>query len=408
MSQSDLSTILYRAEQACQEGRWDDARQLYQQTLEIQPDHPEAQRQLGRLDRREVADEAVRELIQEADACLEAGKFKEARGIYVQAMAQAAHAGILQYSAALEQKRNETAELAAWAERFIAALGEAKQIGKQQDCSAAREPLARLLQELPKGPFYDNIAGKLRQELQAIEGRIDADKLYQQALEAFNEQDFEQSIRLAEAIPPESPRHAEAQRHLDRVHGVLKTYVEEPMARVEQAFQEKRWDDAFVELDNLRNQFPQSPLWRRLWLQVGRAHGQQELDRGRQANGQRDFEAARRHFQNARVAFEKVLEVYPTHTTVQALRDEAVDLREVAVQETQAWTDWQAGRRQDALAALNQAQRRVEHARAEGRDYATVAAVVDVMCQRLSDETDRIKKEAQGLEDGERLFKVAG
>ena len=113
---------------------------------------------------------------------------------------------------------------------------------------------------------------------------------------------------------------------------------------------------------------------------------------------------AQRRFQQAQQAFEKVLQVYETHTTAAALRDESVDLTNIAVQEAQAQSDWAAGKREDAKVFLVRAQRRIEHARAEGREYAVVSAMVSNMLDTLQREIGRIAEDEKRLREGERLL----
>ena len=404
MSDANLAQILWEAEKALQDGAWEEARRLYRQALDLEPHHAQAQRGLARLESLEETDREVRERIEEGDERFRMGAYKEAFDAYTQALNQAGHAGILKYHAELERKRNRARDLAAWQERVREALQEARRHHRRRDFEAALEPLDRLLRELPEEDPYQAMAADLHQLREEIMKDLSAEELLEQARRAYRAQDFERAMQLAQAVPPTSPRHADAQRLLGEARDFFRRFIQPALERAESALQEGRWADAFAELDNLREQYPDSPSWHRLWLKVGMTHGQEALNEGRQANAQREFEAARRHFEQARRAFGKVLEVYPSHATAPALRDEAADLVQIAVEENQARTDWEAGRREEALKTLERALSRIEHARGEGRDYAAVAAVVRAMHEALQGEIERIREEERRLQDGERLL----
>lgn len=122
--------------------------------------------------------------------------------------------------------------------------------------------------------------------------------------------------------------------------------------------------------------------------------GQTGTKRGPTSHREQTFLKAKDRFDQARQSFEKVLEVYKTHAN--ALRDEAADLAQIAVDEQQAQIAWQANRRDSALESLKIAQRRIENAVGEGRDYA-VAAVVNAMSNTLQIEIKLIGQQATAL-----------
>lgn len=407
MNESNLSQILFQADKALQEGRWDDARQHYRRAADLQPNHPEASRRLGKIDRLEQTDGDIQTWIQEANDCLEAKEYRAAYELYTNALNQAGQAGILKYHTQLEQKRNQARDLDNYQKRIEATLKAMQQRDSHENRDVALQGIEDLLREMPDDLPYQRLAEPLRQARQEAEREMSDDALYLEAKEAFQTQDFERGVRLAKAISEDSPRYAEAQRLLTQAKSFLQRYILPAMERAEAAYQEERWADAFAELDRLRNDYPGNPAWQQLWLQVGMAHGQQTLEAGRQANGQGDvagFQVAQRHFEQARQAFEKVLEVYPTHATAPLLRDEAIDLMQVAVKGAQARAAWNAGRREEALALLKTAQSRIERARGEGRDYLAVAAVVKGMQGALEEEIKRIAEEERCLQDGQRLL----
>lgn len=404
-SEKDLARMLIEAEKALQEGRWDEAEQMYRRILAESPGHPEAERNLGRLDTLKRTNEEILKLIQEGEGLLQSGAYPQAYDIFTQALNLGGHAGVLRYHAALEQKRNAARDLMVWQERVQEALKEAAKQRKEGKLGPALQRLEELLQEIPEEVSYQRMADDLRRLREEILGEITAEDLLQQAQEAYRSQDFERAMTLAAAIPENASQYRSAQNILARARDQQERLIQPALAQAEEALQEDRWADAFAVLDNLRQEYPENPAWQRLWLRVGMTHGQKSLDEGRQANTQREFQRARRLFEQAREAFGKVLEVYPTHQVASAARDEAADLARIALDEHQAQMDWQAGRREAARSVLNEALRRIEHARLEGREYVAVEAVVRSMLDTLQKELDRIQEDTRRLEDGERLLR---
>lgn len=398
----DLNKMLIAAHQAAQEGRWEDARQFYERIVDAQPNHPDAKNGLLELDRLEQIDAETKERVEEGDGYLSEGKYREAFETYTHALNHAGQQGLLKYHAALEQLRNQARELQSWEERVDKALADAEREGRAGDWDAARRMLDAELEHLPEGKGYEPLSHKLAQACQRAEQQVDAKVLIEQARAAIIEKDFEKAIRLLENIANDDRgarrMKEEAEKQLQRIRPRLD--------RAEAAYQEGDWASAFAELDKLRDELPGADIWQRYWLRVGMAHGNQELDAGRQANTQRNFQDAARHFEAAEKAFDKVLEVYDTHTTARALKDEAVDLARIAAKEAQAGAYWEEGQREEARTALEEAVRRIVRAREEGRDYAAVAAVVEVMLGTLEREIERIEQEERRLQDGARLLEA--
>ena len=405
MIQSDMAMILFEAYRDLQEGHWAEARQLFHKALKIQPDHPEALRGLSRIDALESIDQAVRDRIQQGDKHLQEGAYRAALDAYTQALNQAGEAGILKYHAALERKRNQARDLAGWLARTQRALDDARLYGRQGNWEAARERLDLLLQEMPESPPYATMLEQVRQERERIEGHMDAQALYNRAVEAFEADDYEQAMELAAAVPDGTSVSKRAQALCAEARRFFDRFIQPILQRAEEAYQEDRWADAAAELDQLREEYPGNPSWQRLWLQVWITHGQQELDRGRQANTARRFEEAARAFEQARQAFDKVLETHPTHTTAPGLQAEANDLHLIALDEAQVQADWQAERRKEAQAALERTLERIRRAREAGRDYATVAATVEATHRAVVTDLKRIAEEERRLQDGERLLR---
>lgn len=399
----DVAQELRDARQALMKGHWDEARRLFKEISTIVPGHPDAQHGLDRLDGIGAVDHAVCKLRQRADKRFRARAYQEAFDLYVQALSQASEVGILKYHADLERGRNLARDLAGWQKRIQEALTEARRRGDEGNWSAAWDNVTSLLKELPRSPDYEAMAEQIREVAHEAEQAMDDQAIHRRALDAFQSRDLDETIRLLSAFPHESPLYGEAQSLLNNASGLLRM-VQPALDKVTAALQEGRWAEASDELGHFSEEDPDNPAWQRLRLEMGIVQGQQELEQGRQAHVQWDFETALSHFERARDAFTKVLKADPTHVMALTLNAEAVDLTEIAVEEGLAQADWQTEQRQKARTTLEQSLRRVERAKVEGRDYATAGAIAKVMHQTIEDEIQRIQEAESWLEEGERLL----
>ena len=392
-------------DQAALEGQWDEAEQFYHLAMSADGANRDARAAIDRLNQVRAIDLAVQETMANGDSLLAAGEYQQALNNYTEALDNAGHAGILRYHVQLESKRNQARELAVILVQIRDAVEQANQLHRDGKPSEALERLDALLRQLPQGEPYSTMAGDVVQMRERMKGDVDADDLYQQAHQALRDENYELTIEWAQAVQPTSHRYRDAQALLAQAQTVQRHYIDPTLQNAEQALNEQRWSDAFAELDRLRADYPKNPGWQRLWLRAGMAHGEHALDQGRRLNRDQQFEEARQAFEQAQRALEQVLEIYPTHAGAPVLRNEAVDLVEIAVDETQAEADWVVGRRAEAKAALERARQRIEEAKARGRNYATVAAVVGSMLAALVEEIERIEREGGSLNNGERLLK---
>ena len=405
MTKNDIAHMLIEANIALLDNRLSDAMTLYDEVLRIVPNHQDAQQGRRRAKALQHKDEEVRELIQTGDEQMDANHYSQAAEAYTRAINLGGQEGILKYHAVLEGKRNQARDLAAWQARLQEAQQSSKRLARARAWEEARGLFDSLIQEMPESPPYAAMLEQARQERERIEGQMDAQALYNQAVEAFEVHDYEQAMELASVVPDGTPVSERVQGLCTEARRLFDRFVQPTLQRAEEAYQEGRWADAAAELDQLRGEYPGNPSWQRLWLKVWMTHGQQELDRGRQANTARRFEEATRAFEQAWQAFDKVLETHDTHATAPRLRAEAEDLHLIALAETQAQADWQAERRKEAQAALKGALERIQRAQEAGRDYAAVAATVGTIHQALVTELNCIAKEERRLKDGERLLR---
>lgn len=401
---SQLPYLLQQAEQAMAEGDWTKAQELYQQARDLDVNNPKADQGL-RLAQRAVEKEAdLKERIAEADTLLAQGDYRSAADEYI-AITDFAVASpqILKFHTELEHKRNQALDLHNWQTRAHNAQAEIRKANAAGDWEAAAKAAEVLLRQLPPESVYQPLRSELENVRADVLSQGDHQALLRKAEEALRAREFEQGIMLLENIPQNSPSYAEAQKWLRQARSYLDIQKRD-LAAIETAIAESRWTDALAQLEQQRDRYQEVPLWQQLYLQVGMAYGRQLLETGRQHNQQRIFDLARRQFEGAQKAFEKVLTIYPTHLDAVGLRDESIDLIAITAYQAQARIDWDEGRRVEAAESLKLALQRLTHARFEGRDYTAVGAVVETMHNTVMAETRRIEEDAARLRNAESLW----
>lgn len=389
------------AETAVQDGQWQWGRQLYQLVLHHVSEHRGASNGLREIKELERVDEEMRRLIEAGDSAFTAGDYNQAIDRYKDAKNQTEKARILKYHASLEQKINQALELRNWRERAQETIASARRLQKGGELLQALAELQRLQAQLPEEHIYAAMAEEINALVNQIKQEANADQVLDEAKKRYREQDFEGALELVDT--PALADNEEAKRLKQRSRDQLDRFISPPLDRAEQAQNRGNWPDAFAELQALRKEYPLNPNWKRLWLRVGRKAGEQALDLGRQANSDRNFQEAAAAFKRASQAFERVLEVYPDHDAIPAIRDEAVDLAYIADNAHQAWKLWRdKGERKAALTHLDNASGRIGSAREQGRDYAAVNSVVEAMAREIQGELESIAEDERRLENGER------
>lgn len=407
MSNRNYQEMLYEAEKALSARRLGEARKLYEKIQQKTPDNQAAVFGLQQVARLEEVAAQVNEQKEEGDQALASGQYKRAVDIYSVAFNVAGQHGILTYQAELERKRNRAEHLAAWAERIQNTQRQVERLEGERQWSPALSQIDELFQKLPEDDGLQKLAADLTEIRERIYAQIGDGEKHQQASQAFSNQHFLEAIALCENISPDYAQYEDVKEILNKANRLQQHIVGPALDRAEAAFKDERWGAAFAELDKLREDMPKNPEWRQKWLQIGEKYGFQELDAGRKANTGRDFEQAGLHFRNARdMAFSKIIEVYPNYDEALAWKDEADDLTQIAALEHQAQIDWRAGRRPEALNALEEARLIIDRAKQnEGRDYLAVRTTVETMQKAIQDEMERIEAQAIAVKEGERLLK---
>ena len=93
----NLAVILIKAAESRQAGKWDEARELYQQARSLDPNNLEAERELSNLKQLKKTDTKVQENIAKGDRLLDEADYGRALEAYTEALPQAGHVGILKY-----------------------------------------------------------------------------------------------------------------------------------------------------------------------------------------------------------------------------------------------------------------------------------------------------------------------
>ena len=405
MSDQERQKLLNNAEQALVERNLENARQLYETVQAKWPDDPTARQKMIELKKLEDADERIRDLYQQAEDVLAQHDYKKAQQLYESARNHAGQHGIQKYLVELESKRNRAFELERDLQRIEEGKTQVQALITNQDRTAALKLIDELLLKIPPEEHFLSSQSSLEDTRRQLLEQGSNEQKYNEAQDAFLEDRYQAVLELVKTISPDYFQYREVEK-LRRDAQDAQTDIIKGVERVENAINRANpdWGAAFAELEELRKRFPKNPEWRQKWLQIGKAHGLQELEAGRQANSDRNFKQAEAHFQKAYEAFSKILEVYTAYPDAEAWQDTAKALREIAAQEQQAEKDWQAGRRQDALSALQGAQKILTKANAAGREEVTVATTVKAMITAVEAELDRIEREASALKDGERLL----
>jgi tetratricopeptide (TPR) repeat protein len=407
MSESQLSHILFEAEHALQERRLADAERLFAQALTAGADPTATDLKLRIVRDLQAVEQNVCDLIAAADADFNQGRYDAALEKYADALRQAGYNGILAYHGEIDRKSTITRDLAIWLRRVRELRERIEHASRQADAQVwdrLHQEVGLLLGELPDGERYQPMAEQLRTLRQSISGHLDAQDLYHQAVDAFNNQEYQRAIDLAEAIGGDTPPADLARRLRARAHELLERSIRPALQQAEQYFASGQWDATLHELEPLRADYGRSAEWQRLWARAALNATQHALEEGRQANAERAFAQATRSFERGRQYLEQLLDIAPQHETGQRLRLEIADLTAISAEEAQALIDWRAGRRDEALVALRTVTQQFNLARQQGRDYPAIAPVAEVMRATIEQEHTQLAEERRRLEEAGRLL----
>lgn len=407
MSEPHLNQLLFEAERALQERRLADAERLFAQALGVGADPVAIDLKLRAVRDLQAVEQNVRDLIAAGDADFNQERYEAALEKYADALRQAGYNGILAYHGEIDRKSTVTRDLAIWMRRvhdLRRRIDQANRQGEAQGWERLHQEVSALLGELPDGERYQRMADQLRALRQGISGHLDAQDLYRQAVDAFNNQEYQRAIDLSESIGNDTPPSDLARRLRGRAHELLDGSIRPALQKAEQYLAAGQWDQTLHELDHLRGDYGRSAEWQRLWARASLSATQHSLEEGRQASAERAFAQATRSFERGRQYLERLLEISPHHEIGQRLRLEIADLIAISADEEQALIDWHAGRHTEALVALRKASHQIGLARQQGRDYPAIAAVVEVMRETIEQEHARIDEEQRKLKEAGRLL----
>lgn len=211
-------------------------------------------KQIGEL---EAVDEKMRELIEAGDRAYASGDYGQALDRDKDAKNQTEKARILKHHVSLEQKINQTLDLRSWQTRIQEVLASAKLLQKQGNLAQAVGELQRLQAELPEDQVFVDMAQEATQLVAQIRQGINADEILSEATKRFREEDYEGAIELASTSTLAG--NEEADRLIKRSQDRLDRHIFPALDNAEKALGKGDWQDAFAELDKLREKYPDNP-----------------------------------------------------------------------------------------------------------------------------------------------------
>lgn len=405
ISTDSLRDLFNQAQAAEENYAWEEAIACYQEIFNAYPNHPEASKRLFELKHKQETESKMFSWMAEAAQTLEDGQADEAARLYERALNEGGQHGVLKYHAQLENLLDKARRQGALQNQTEQALKDFQQLSGKQKWDEILQKIQLLLEDLQPEETFRTLRQRLMDKRSEVEAQLGAAQLYKKAIEAYEEQDFEKSFRLLERISPETTQFRNIHKIKEEVQEYLDEIIRPNTQKASKAMTEKHWADAFAYLNEIRKQFPKNPDWKWSWMEVGMEHARQELNFGKQAYQERNFEKAKVHFERSALAAEKVLEVYETHEAAKALLDEITDLIDISAWQIQAQVLVQTGERPSALEALHKAQYRVEKAKEGKRVYETIARVLELEVKKCEDDIKTEDEQRRLLELAKRASK---
>lgn len=156
--------IIKKAVDAFESGSIQEARELFLQVREIDPDNPEASRYLGMLDTAQEGPISLEDLLERAKASEEKQSFREAAQYYAQALAIDAD------NADIADKVKNLNLLAKKQEHGRTVLGNARAFIAEGKIESARHAVTKILESDPSNPEALEVMREIKQMLQAQAG----------------------------------------------------------------------------------------------------------------------------------------------------------------------------------------------------------------------------------------------
>lgn len=354
MTKRSISDLLAKAEEHFRLYEWDEALVCFEQVLQEAPTHGGAQQGVRDAKKQIAADSQIREMVDGARTAIADQSYEAAVSALDQAHTLSAQRNILKHIAEIDGLRAEVQERLRWQHRVASEVAEARRLAADHKPEAALQKLDVLLRDLAETALSD-LGDEARHEQEKLLQGIEFEDKLQRAQEYFYRQDFQAACRLASELEAQTAQERMARDRLKRDACSAWEAVARDLRQAEQALDDDRLDDAAALLGQLRASAPDNPDWKGLWLKGYDAHGQNSLEKGRQALQRRDFQNAKDSFDQARSAFKSVLDVFPAHKVAEPARNIADALFLVTVEAAHAILErndhrWEASR-QSVLAA---------------------------------------------------------
>ena len=390
-----LNELLARAEKHQKDNEFDKAIVMLDKVLKQYPHLATALQGKREAQEQKRYDAKIKELLQKAQEHLAAGDYDEANIALNQAQTIGAQHSILYYHGQIDRLRDEIELQSVSRQKLQEALAQAEQLEKEGKIDEALKVLNETLRRIEEHGL------DIGDEARAMRDRLLGDKklreLWDEASTAYESNDFKRAYELSTSLCEDDP----ADRRCKLIRDAWEKFKKR-LDEVQEALAGDRLDDAVVLLQELRNQAPNNPDWKALWLKGYREHGEAAFADGRRLLESYDFQEAAQAFGVARDAFAKVLEVFPTHPQMLAAAQEAEGLLEVSRLLVQAQRDKNALRIPAAQGELEQAEARIKEVRAvRDRDFGEVQFVINGMMSELNRLGSDIRKAQTALREGQ-------
>lgn len=399
MDETEIKNRLSQAEEHSTRYEWDAALACFDGIPRTSPKYAASLDGRRKVLALQAAEAQIVEVIGEARASLDAGRYDAAGDTLDKAQALAAEKRILNHHAEIFKLRDAAAERQRWATRVTAAVKQAQELENRTDLDAAATVLDKLLRDLTAAGL-EGLGQPARQEWDRLRGIWNLEDRLEEIDQAFDDDNLRMACELAEQLLREQPGNRDVERKCNDMRGAwqkLQTRLNGAAAAVN----EGRLEDARELLVKLKGSNPKNPDWQALWLQAFLGHGQGLVSAGQQAVQSHAFEQAQAVFTQATADFGQVLAVFPEHATAGHAQAEAQNLAEVTRWLAQASRDQIARRWDTARAALQAAREQLEAAGlVRKQDFGDVKAVVGSLSREVETAVDEIRQARTLLDEG--------
>ncbi|MBK9095375.1 MAG: hypothetical protein IPM84_21995 [Anaerolineae bacterium] len=404
MSDQEMRTTMAEAEAHFTRYAWDEALACFDRVLAAIPKHGGAAEGKDRVEKQKRWDGGIQQAIADAREACQAQRHADAAGLLDQAQGLGADHHILKYHADIEALRNEVRERQRWERRVREDIETAARQERQNDVDGALVTLDTLLRDLAAAGLTD-LGGEARRMADDLTARTLFEVQLKRAQTAFENEDYELAVSLAETLNEQARGNREVAVVLSGATNYWRR-ISQQLRTVEEYLKNDNLPDAVAVLQNLRRDFPMNPNWQALWLQGHRKHALTSVERGRLALSDRQFDAARQAFDDARATFQAILEVFPGHPLADKDRREAAALCDVAASCVQAQRDFDSRRWDSARETLLIAQEKLSIAtQVRSTDFGETRVTLEAFLKEVQTTIDGLARARVMLAQGEQRLK---